>query len=248
MKDTIVIAGPCAVESEEQIITLAHAVKKSGATHLRAMLFKPRTTPDSFQGVGHEGLDWIKRAREETGLSLVTEILDPANLESFESDVIQIGSRNMQNYTLLSQVGDYAAKNDKTVLLKRGMSATLDEIKGAVGYLTTSGMDKTNIWFCERGVRPSYSGCRNTLDLNIVPMIQDLDIVDRVIVDPSHASGRRELVIPLAKAGIAVGADGLEVEVHHQPETALCDGPQALPPYQFDKMMDWVRAYKGAGL
>ncbi len=245
-KEITVIAGPCAVESREQILEIADHVKEAGASYLRAMIYKPRTNPDSFQGIGEQGLDWIVEARDQTGLCLVTEVLDQRNVERVAQhiDVLQIGSRNMQNYALLKEVGRVMAKlPDKYVLLKRGMCAKVEEIKGAIDYLVFEGVNREHVWFCERGIQPAYNSCRNTFDVNIIPIMQQLGCAGKVIADPSHSTGRPELVIPIARAAIAAGADGLEVEVHNNPACALCDGPQALLPEQFNELMKWTRKY-----
>ena len=246
-EELIVIAGPCAVESKEQINEIADQVREAGATYLRAMIFKPRTTAGSFQGVGEEGLEWITEAKERTGMSLVTEVLDQNKLGKIvpHIDVLQIGSRNMQNYALLTEAGRVMAESpDKYVLIKRGMCSTLGEIEGAISYLTEAGVNPENIWFCERGIQPSFTSCRNAFDVNIIPLLKEEGYQGKIIGDPSHATGDPRLVVPIAKAAVAAGADGLEIEVHNRPEKALCDGPQALLPEQFKDFMGWVQRYQ----
>jgi 3-deoxy-7-phosphoheptulonate synthase len=231
-----VIAGPCAVESLEQCLSIARAVKKAGAQFFRGGAFKPRTSPYSFQGLGEKGLDILSRVREETGLLIVTEAVDHDVLPLVEeiADIIQIGARNMQNFSLLRRAG----KSTKPVLLKRGMSATIEEFLMAAEYIASEGNHR--IILCERGVRTFADHSRNTLDLSAIPAVKALSHLP-IMVDPSHAAGRREQVIPLARASIAVGADGLMVEVHNDPKHALSDGPQSLYPEQFDDLMRQVR-------
>tara|TARA_B100000315_G_scaffold212205_1_gene209447 strand:- start:103 stop:873 length:771 start_codon:yes stop_codon:yes gene_type:complete len=246
-EELIVIAGPCAVESREQINEIADQVREAGAHYLRAMIFKPRTNPKDFQGIGLEGLGWITEAKERTGMGLVTEVLDHTVLEEIVPyiDVLQIGSRNMQNQVLLNQAGEVMAEfPDKYVLIKRGNTSTMGEIKGAIRYLTDKGVNPENIWFCERGIQPSFTSCRNTFDINIIPLLKEEGYQGKVIGDPSHATGDPRLVIPIAKAAVAAGADGLEIEVHNHPEKALCDGAQSLLPEQFRELMGLVRAYQ----
>ncbi len=227
-----VIAGPCAVESREQIIETALAVKKAGAVMLRGGAFKPRTSPYSFQGLGEEGCRYLKEAGELTGMPVVTEIVSPADAEMMKEyiDVYQIGARNMQNFELLKKVGSMGMP----VLLKRGLSATIEEWLMAAEYLMASGTDK--VILCERGIRTYETMTRNTLDLSAVPVVQKLSHLP-VIVDPSHATGLRNKVLPMALAGIAAGAHGLTIEVHPNPEQASSDGPQSLYPEQFEKLM-----------
>ena len=231
-----VIAGPCAVESEGQAMTIAKAVKKSGAQLFRGGAFKPRTSPYSFQGLGEEGLIILSHVREETGMPVVTEVLDTENFDLVEkyTDIIQVGTRNMQNFSLLRRAGQ--AK--KPVLLKRGMSATINEWLMAAEYILAEG--NPQVILCERGVRTFVNHSRNTLDLSAVPVVRNESHLP-IIVDPSHATGRREQVIPLSQASAAVGAHGLMVEVHHIPEEALSDGAQSLYPEQFDLLCHNLR-------
>lgn len=233
----VVMAGPCAVENEEQLMATARAVKASGASILRGGAFKPRTSPYSFQGLKEKGLKLLAQARAETGLPIVTEVMDARHLEMVCSyvDLLQVGSRNMQNFTLLEEVG----RCRKPVLLKRGMCATIDEYLLAAEYIMNGGNQQ--IILCERGIRTFETSTRNTLDLNAVPMLKRLSHLP-VIVDPSHGTGHWWMVPQLAKAAIAVGADGLLVEVHVNPEEALSDGPQSLRPDTFALMMKEVRA------
>lgn len=230
-----VMAGPCAVETEESLIAVAHAVKKAGAQILRAGAFKPRTSPYSFQGLGEEGLKYLRRAADEAGLIVVTEVMDTrtVDLVAQYAEILQIGARNMQNFELLKAVGD--AK--KPVLLKRGMSATVKELLMSAEYICSRGNKK--VVLCERGIRTFETHTRNTLDLNVVPSIKELSHLP-VIVDPSHGTGRRAFVLPLAKAAIAVGADGLMIEVHMNPEEAQSDGEQSVTPADFTKIMQEV--------
>ena len=227
-----VIAGPCSVESEAQIVEVAKAVKASGATFLRGGAYKPRTSPYSFQGLEAEGLELLKIARKETGLPIVTEIMDPYTLDKFveDVDVIQVGARNMQNFALLKQLGQV----DKPILLKRGLSATIEEWIMSAEYIMAGGNE--NVILCERGIRTFESFTRNTLDLSAIPAVKKLSHLP-VIVDPSHAAGLSWMVEPLAKAAVAVGADGLIIEVHNDPEHALCDGAQSLRPETFAHLM-----------
>lgn len=232
--DTVhVMAGPCAVESREQIIETAHAVRKAGATFLRGGAFKPRTSPYSFQGLEEEGLRYLAEARQETGLLVITEVVDAKDvpLVADYADVLQIGARNMQNFVLLKE----AAKSGKPVLLKRGPSATLEEWMMAAEYIMSGG--NYQVMFCERGIRTFETYTRNTLDLSMVPALHALSHLP-VIIDPSHGTGRRQLVQPMAKAALAAGADGLIVEVHPHPEKAVSDGKQSLTPKDFQNMMD----------
>ena len=231
-----VMAGPCSVESEEQLISTARAVKASGAKILRGGAFKPRTSPYSFRGLEVEGLKLLALARQETGLAVVTEIMDPRQLDLIckYADVLQLGSRNMQNYTLLEEVG----RCRKPVLLKRGMSSTIEELLFAAEYVMKGG--NSSVMFCERGIRTFETCTRNTMDLNAVPMLKRISHLP-VIVDPSHGTGHWWMVPPLSKAAIAAGADGLLVEVHCDPRKALSDGPQTLRPDRFDQMMRELR-------
>lgn len=231
-----IMAGPCSVESEEQIIEIAKSVKKSGANFLRGGAFKPRTSPYSFQGLELEGLRLLKRAKEETGLSIVTEIMSTDYIDEFvrDVDVIQVGARNMQNFDLLKQLG----KTNKPILLKRGLSSTIEEWLMSAEYIMAGGNE--NVILCERGIRTYEGYTRNTLDLSAIPVIKKLSHLP-IIVDPSHASGYWYLVEPLAKAAIAAGADGLMIEVHNDPQHALSDGQQSVKPELFDKIMKKVK-------
>ncbi|MGI5939603.1 MAG: 3-deoxy-7-phosphoheptulonate synthase [Thermoleophilia bacterium] len=222
------IVGPCSVESREQLLVAANAAKDGGATMLRGGAFKPRTSPYAFQGLGVDGLKILAEARELTGLPVVTELMDPRHLEDVAaySDVIQIGARNMQNFQLLSAVGEVR----KPVLLKRGLSATIDELLMAAEYIVKEGNDQ--VILCERGIRTFETATRNTLDISAVPVIKQRSHLP-VVVDPSHATGKVELVEPLSLAAIAAGADGIMIEMHPTPETALSDGAQSLDPDQF---------------
>lgn len=232
-----IIAGPCAIESEEQALTIAHHVKKAGADLFRGGAFKPRTSPYAFQGLGKEGLGILAHVREDTGLSVVTEVLDYENFDLVEeyADVIQIGTRNMQNFALLRRAG----LSKKPVLLKRGMAATIDEWLMAAEYILSEGNDK--VILCERGVRTFVNHSRNTLDLSAVPVVKNESHLP-IIIDPSHAAGRRDQVIPLSRAAVAVEAHGLMVEVHHAPEKALSDGGQSLYPEQFEGLCRQARS------
>ena len=230
-----IMAGPCSVESEEQVVAIAKAVKASGATMLRGGAFKPRTSPYSFQGLGELGLQYLKAAKEETGLPIVTELMDLSQLPLFKDvDVIQIGARNMQNFDLLKAVG----RQDKPVMIKRGMSATYEEWLMSAEYVMAGGNE--NVILCERGIRTFETATRNTLDLSAVPILKQRTHLP-VIVDPSHASGIWSLVEPLSMAAIAVGADGLIIEVHNDPAHALCDGAQSLTPENFEETMKKVK-------
>ena len=227
-----IIAGPCSVESEEQIIEVAQAVKASGATMLRGGAFKPRTSPYSFQGLKEQGLDFLKAARKESGLPICTEIMSADKIERFVEDVdlIQVGARNMQNFELLKELG----KTKKPILLKRGLAATIEEWIMSAEYIMAGGND--NVILCERGIRTFEHYTRNTLYLSAIPAVKKLSHLP-VVVDPSHAAGLWWMVEPLAKAAIAVGADGLLIEVHNNPECALCDGAQSLRPERFARLM-----------
>ena len=226
-----VIAGPCSVENEKQIVGVAKSVKLAGATLLRGGAFKPRTSPYSFQGLKEEGLDLLKIARKETGLPIVTEIMSARMLERFVEDVdlIQVGARNMQNFELLKELG----RTNVPVLLKRGLSATIEEWLMAAEYIMAGGND--NVILCERGIRTFETYTRNTLDLAAIPVLRKLTHLP-IIVDPSHATGKSWLVDPLAMGAVATGCDGLLIEVHNDPAHALCDGPQSLKPEQFDAL------------
>jgi len=232
----VVIAGPCAVESLEQTVTIAREVKARGADLLRGGAFKPRTSPYAFQGLGEEGLRILAAARDATGLPVVTEVLDTAHVElvAAYADCLQIGARNMQNFELLKKAG----KTGKPVLLKRGMSATLEEFLLAAEYVLAEG--NPNVVLCERGIRTFSDFTRNTLDLSVVPAVERLSHLP-IIVDPSHGTGRREKVVPMSRASIAAGADGIAVEVHNNPAEALSDGPQALTPGMFSELMSQIR-------
>lgn len=230
--DFVVMAGPCAVESREQVMTTAEAVAASGAHLLRGGAFKPRTSPYSFQGMGEEGLQILSEARARTGLPVITEVMEPEEVETVDryTDVFQIGTRNMQNYPLLRRVGQMR----KPVMLKRGMSATVEEWLMATEYILAEG--NREVMLCERGIRSFDTTLRNTLDLAIVPMMKRLTHLP-IIVDPSHATGKWYLVKPAALAAAAIGADGIIVEVHPDPDRALSDGPQSLTPANFADLM-----------
>ncbi|MCH9022168.1 MAG: 3-deoxy-7-phosphoheptulonate synthase [Planctomycetes bacterium] len=231
-----VIAGPCSVESKEQILAIAHAAKDAGAHLLRGGAFKPRTNPYSFQGLAEEGLKLLALAREQTSLPIVTEVMNTETLEMVAeyADVLQIGARNMQNYTLLSAVG----KIDKPILLKKGMSATVEDLLQSAEYIVSQG--NYNVILCERGIRTFETATRNTQDLSAVTALKRLSHLP-VIVDPSHATGRNWAVAPLARAAVAVGADGVMVEIHNDPLHALCDGPQALTCEEFKELMEQLK-------
>lgn len=231
-----IMAGPCSVESEEQIVEVAKRVKKAGANFLRGGAFKPRTSPYSFQGLELEGLKLLKIAKEETGLPIVTELMSTDYLDTFveEVDMIQIGARNMQNFDLLKQVG----RTKKPVLLKRGLSSTIEEWLMSAEYIMAGGNE--NVILCERGIRTFETITRNTLDLQAVPVIKKLSHLP-IIIDPSHAGGYAYLVEPMAKAAVMSGADGLMIEVHNDPENALSDGQQSLTPDAFDKLMSKIK-------
>ena len=235
-----IMAGPCSVESEEQLNGIAEKVKKSGATFLRGGAFKPRTSPYAFQGLKAEGLDLLKEARRVTGLPIVTEIMRVSHIDMFENvDIIQVGARNMQNFELLKELG----KIDKPILLKRGLAATIEEFLMSDEYIMAGGNDK--VILCERGIRTYETATRNTLDISAVPVLRKLTHLP-IIVDPSHASGKSWLVEPLAMAAVAAGVDGLMIEVHNDPPHALSDGAQSLTPEQFDLVAKRVFAMKKA--
>ena len=235
-----VIAGPCSVESEEQVVTIARAVKAAGADMLRGGAFKPRTSPYAFQGLGKKGIEFLLTAKKETGLPVVTELMNFEVIDLFNDvDVIQIGARNKQNFDLLKEVG---AHTQKPVLLKRGMSATLQELLMSAEYVMASG--NPNVILCERGIRTYETAMRNTLDLAVVPMIHKLSHLP-IIVDPSHATGYAHLVDPVSVAAAAIGADGLIIEVHNDPPHAKCDGAQSQTPEMFAATMKKVRAVRG---
>ncbi len=229
----VIMAGPCAVENKEQLISIAHAVKQAGAHVLRGGAFKPRTSPYQFQGLGIEGLKLLSEAREATGLPVITEVMEPSMVDAVaeHADVLQIGSRNMQNFPLLTAAGKHRLK--RPVMLKRGLSATIDEWLLAAEYILAAG--NPNVLLCERGIRSYDPQTRNVLDLSCVPLLHELTHLP-VIVDPSHATGKRELVPTMSRASIAAGAEGLIIEVHHDPNTALCDGRQSITPDQLRKI------------
>ncbi|HTS38808.1 MAG TPA: 3-deoxy-7-phosphoheptulonate synthase [Candidatus Solibacter sp.] len=231
-----IVAGPCAIETREQAFTVAERVHRAGAQFFRGGAYKPRTSPYSFQGLGEEGLRIMADIRDKFGMKIITEAIDHESLDLVDeyADMIQIGARNMQNFSLLKRAG----RARKPVLLKRGMSATLEEFLMAAEYIMSEG--NYNVALCERGVRTFADHTRNTLDLSIVPAIQRLSHLP-IVVDPSHGTGKRNKVTPLSRAAVAVGADGLLVEVHHKPDEALSDGPQSLFPAQFDELMTQVR-------
>ena len=235
-KRLAIMAGPCAVEKKELTVGIAQEVKAAGANILRGGAYKPRSSPYAFQGLGNEGLDFLGAAKKITGLPIVSEILDPRDIELFleKTDIIQIGARNMQNFELLKEVGGY----DKPVLLKRGLSATIKEWLLSAEYIMSRG--NKNVMLCERGIRTFESHYRNTLDLSAVPSLKALTHLP-VIVDPSHATGKWDLVAPMAKAAVAAGADGLLIEVHSNPECALCDGEESLKPARFKELMKDLR-------
>ncbi|MCL2231282.1 MAG: 3-deoxy-7-phosphoheptulonate synthase [Treponema sp.] len=236
-KSFAIIAGPCSVESREQLISVAESVKKSGAAFLRGGAFKPRTSPYSFQGMGCTGIDLLVEAKKATGLPIVTELMEISQLELFEDvDVIQVGARNMQNFNLLKELG----RSRKPILLKRGMASTMTELLMAAEYVIAGG--NTQIILCERGIRGFDNFARNILDLAIIPALKKKTHLP-VIVDPSHATGLSWMVPSMSKAAIAAGADGIIVEVHNDPEHALCDGEQSLMPEQFSNLMDTLRKY-----
>lgn len=226
-----VIAGPCSIETKEQITEVANDVKKSGAGFLRGGAFKPRTSPYAFQGLQEDGLDLLLEAKRATGLPVVTEIMRVGHIELFEDvDVIQVGTRNMQNFELLKELG----KLNKPILLKRGMANTLDELLMSAEYIMAGGNEQ--VILCERGIRTFETSTRNTLDISAIPMLKKKTHLP-VVIDPSHAAGLRYMVEPLSMAAIAAGADGLMIEVHNDPAQALCDGPQSLTPEMFDALM-----------
>ena len=236
-----VVAGPCSVESEEQVVEIARAVKAAGATMLRGGAFKPRTSPYAFQGLGAEGLRMLMVAKKETGLPIVTELMDFADIELFNDvDVIQIGARNMQNFNLLREVGAYTKK---PILLKRGMSASVQELLMSAEYVMASG--NPNVILCERGIRTFETSLRNTLDLGVVPLLHKLSHLP-VMVDPSHATGHAYMVEPVSVAATAIGADGLIIEVHNNPACALCDGAQSQTPEMFAGTMEKIRRIRSA--
>jgi 3-deoxy-7-phosphoheptulonate synthase len=231
------IAGPCTVESREQLLTTAESVKEHGASMLRGGAYKPRTSPYSFQGLGSEGLRLLAEAKEETGLPIVTELMDQRDLDAVleVADVIQVGARNMQNYSLLAEIG----RSGRPVLLKRGLAAQIEELLMAAEYVLKEGNDQ--VMLCERGIRTFETATRFTLDIMAIPVLKELSHLP-VIVDPSHAAGKRDLVLPLSLAAAAAGADGIIVEVHNDPDAAICDGPQAIPTDAFGEYVEQVQA------
>ena len=237
--DFVVIAGPCSVESEKQILDTARAVKAAGADMLRGGAFKPRTSPYAFQGLGIQGLKILEKARKETGLPIVTEVVDPRDVSWVAefADVLQIGTRNMQNFSLLKEVG----RAGRPVLLKRGMYSTLEEWLNCAEYVLSEG--NPDLILCERGIRTFETYIRNTLDLSAVPAIKELSHLP-IIIDPTHSTGRISLIASMSMAAVAAGADGMMVEVHHKPQEALCDADQALTPDMFADMMKRLRPLK----
>ncbi|MBQ8552330.1 MAG: 3-deoxy-7-phosphoheptulonate synthase [Clostridia bacterium] len=234
------IAGPCSIESEAQIIAVAEAVKKSGAQLLRGGAFKPRTSPYAFQGLRNDGIKLLLEAKRVTGLPIVTEIMDASHLDLFaDVDVIQVGARNMQNFELLKELG----RTRKPILLKRGLSSTIEELLMSAEYIMAGGNE--NVILCERGIRTFETKTRNTLDISAVPVLHELTHLP-VIIDPSHACGKASLVLPMAMAAAACGAEGVMIEVHNDPANALCDGPQSLTPEQFDAVVKKVKAIQSA--
>jgi 3-deoxy-7-phosphoheptulonate synthase len=235
-EDVVVMAGPCSVESEPQILAAARAVREAGATVLRAGAFKPRSSPYAFQGLGRAGLKLLARAREETGLLIVTEAMDAEGLEEVVevADIVQLGARNMQNYSLLKLAG----RCGKPILLKRGLSATIQELLLSAEYILAEG--NRQVILCERGIRSFDPSTRNLLDLTAIPVVHGLSHLP-IVADPSHGTGHRDMVIPMARAAVAAGADGLLVEVHPAPDRALSDGAQSLYPEQFERLMKEVR-------
>jgi 3-deoxy-7-phosphoheptulonate synthase len=234
------IAGPCTVESRHQLLSTAEAVKEGGASMLRGGAYKPRTSPYSFQGLGGEGLRLLQEAKEATGLPIVTELMDLRDLDQVleVADVIQVGARNMQNYTLLAEIG----RSGRPVLLKRGLAARIEEFLMSAEYVLKEGNDQ--VMLCERGIRTFETATRFTLDVMAIPVIKELSHLP-VIVDPSHAAGKRDWVLPLSLAAAAAGADGIIVEVHHDPDAAVCDGPQAVPADAFREYVDQVERVAG---
>ena len=234
----MVMAGPCSIESEEQLCTIAEAVKKSGATVLRGGAFKPRTSPYAFQGMREDGLKLLIKAKQKVGIPVVTEIMDYEHLPLFEDvDIIQVGARNMQNFELLKHLG----KTNKPILLKRGLANTLEELLMSAEYIMSEGNER--VILCERGIRTFETATRNTLDISAVPMLRSMTHLP-VVVDPSHATGKSMLVPSMALAGVIAGADGLIIEVHNNPSKALCDGAQSLTPAQFDDLENRISQIK----
>lgn len=234
--EVVVMAGPCSVESEEQIFTIAEIISKSGAKILRGGAFKPRTSPYSFQGLGEEGLKLLRRAGDKFNLLVITEVMEISQIKMVEeyTDIFQIGARNMQNFSLLKEAG----KASKPVMLKRGLAATVEDWLMSAEYILSGG--NKNVMLCERGIRTFETYTRNTFDLSAIPVVHKRSHLP-VVADPSHATGLRDKVLPMARAAVAAGADALMVEVHHDPENALSDGPQALLPDQFSEMMRQVK-------
>ncbi len=239
--EVVVMAGPCTVESREQIHAAAEAVAKAGVRIMRGGAFKPRTSPHSFQGMGEEGLKLLSEAAKKHGLFVVSEVMDHTQIPMFleHADILQVGARNMQNFSLLKELG----KIDKPVLLKRGLSATIEELLLAADYIMTGGNHR--VILCERGIRTFENYTRNTLDLSAIPVVKKLSHLP-MVVDPSHGTGRRDKVAPMARAAVAAGADGLLIEVHPDPEKALCDGAQSLLPEQFNELMGELKLIASA--
>jgi 3-deoxy-7-phosphoheptulonate synthase len=235
--DVVMMAGPCSVENEDQIFTIAELVSKSGAKILRGGAFKPRTSPYSFQGLGEEGLKLLRNAADKFGLLVITEVMESSNIDLIEkyADIFQVGARNMQNFPLLRDLG----KTTKPIMLKRGLSATVEDLLMSAEYILSSG--NREVMLCERGIRTFETYTRNTFDLSAIPVIHKRSHLP-IIADPSHATGLRDKVLPMARAAVAAGADGIMVEVHNEPEKALSDGPQALLPEQFAELMIQVKA------
>jgi 3-deoxy-7-phosphoheptulonate synthase len=235
--DVVIMAGPCSVESEKQIFTIAEAVAKAGAKILRGGAFKPRTSPYSFQGLGEEGLKLLRRAGDAFGLVVITEVMESSQIDLIEkyTDIFQVGARNMQNFSLLRDLG----KTTKPIMLKRGLSATIDDLLMSAEYILSNG--NMDVMLCERGIRTFETYTRNTFDISAIPVVHKRSHLP-VIADPSHATGLRDKVLPMARAAVAAGADGIMVEVHHDPDSALSDGPQALLPDQFVDLMKQVKA------
>ena len=232
-----IMAGPCSVESEKQIFTIAEIVAKAGAKILRGGAYKPRTSPYSFQGLGENGLKLLRQAGDAFGLLVITEVMESSQIDLIEkyTDIFQVGARNMQNFSLLRDLG----KASKPIMLKRGLSATIDDLLMSAEYILSNG--NQNVMLCERGIRTFETYTRNTFDISAIPVVHKRSHLP-VIADPSHAAGLRDKVIPMARAAVAAGADGIMVEVHHDPDSALSDGPQALLPDQFEDLMKQVRA------
>ena len=241
-KELTLIAGPCSVGSKEQLLEVAHRVKESGANLLRGGAYKPRTSPYSFQGMGSSALDLLVKAKEETGLPIVSELMSEKHIEEFNDkvDLVQIGARNMQNFDLLKEVGE---RIKKPVLLKRGLSNTYEEWLMSAEYIMAHG--NPNVILCERGIRTFETYTRNTLDLQAIPVLKRLTHLP-IIIDPSHAGGKWWLVEPMAKASVVAGCDGLMIEVHNDPESALCDGPQSLKPDRYDDLIQKIRKLEKA--